>query len=119
MTNSTVHVSEDRTRADAAADRSVATPGGPLVIPSSDPDVVRVGAILTMYLGPRDLLVNLDVQFREGITAEAVDVAVERIGQALRAEGPEVGRVYIEAASLRDVVAGVALQQTGHEGARA
>ena len=38
-----------------------------------DPAVRRVGVILTMYLGPADLLVTLDVHFAPGIPAESVD----------------------------------------------
>jgi cation diffusion facilitator family transporter len=85
-------------------------------IVGDDPAVRGVGAILTMYLGPHDLLVNLDVQFSEGMRAEEVDEAVDRIESALKGAYHEVNRVYIETASLRDVVRGVAAQQARSAG---
>lgn len=81
-------------------------------IVGADEAVERVGAILTMYMGPYDLLVNLDVQFNGGMRAEAVDQAIDRIESALKAAYPEVNRVYIETASLRDVMRGAAAPQT-------
>lgn len=67
---------------------------------ASDAGVERVGEICTMYLGPHDLLVNLDVSFREGLSHAEVTVAIRRVEAALRAGRPEISRVYIEAQSL-------------------
>ena len=69
----------------------------------ADPAVRRVGVILTMYLGPADLLVTLDVHFAPGIPAESVDEAIDRIEAGLKSVCPEVTRVYVEASSLREV----------------
>jgi divalent metal cation (Fe/Co/Zn/Cd) transporter len=80
-------------------------------IVTADPAVQRVGTILTMYLGPHDLLVNLDVQFTDGLGAEQVDEAIDRIETALKAAYHEINRIYIETASLRDVVRGMGLEQ--------
>lgn len=66
----------------------------------SDPAVERVGDILTMYMGPHDLLVNMGVSFVAGTTAEQMHEAIRRIESDLRREYPETNRVYIEAESL-------------------
>ncbi len=66
----------------------------------SDPAVARAGKILTMYMGPHDLLVNLGVSFKAGITAEQMHEAIHRIESDLRSSHPECTRVYIEAESL-------------------
>jgi cation diffusion facilitator family transporter len=66
----------------------------------SDPDVDRAGDILTMYIGPHELLVNLGVNFVVGTTAERMHAAIARIEQELSATYPERMRVYIEAESL-------------------
>jgi cation diffusion facilitator family transporter len=66
----------------------------------SDPAVERAGDILTMYMGPHDLLVNMGVCFVAGTTAEQMHVAIRRIEADLRSAIPETNRVYIEAESL-------------------
>ncbi len=61
-----------------------------------DPAVVRVGRILTMHLGPRDVLLNVNVEFVAGLPVEGVHAAVHRIERALARVRPEVRRVFIE-----------------------
>jgi len=71
---------------------------------AADAGVARVGEIRTMYLGPADLLVNLDVAFREGLGHAEVSDAIQRVESALRAAQPEISRVYIEAQSLQNAL---------------
>jgi divalent metal cation (Fe/Co/Zn/Cd) transporter len=66
----------------------------------SDPAVERAGDILTMYMGPHDLLVNMGVCFVKGTTAEEMHEAIRRIEADLQSRYPETNRVYIEAESL-------------------
>ena len=66
----------------------------------SDPAVHRAGDILTMYMGPNELLVNLGVGFKAGTTAEEMHRSIKRIEADLGGAYPECTRVYIEAESL-------------------
>jgi len=66
----------------------------------ADPAVERAGDILTMYMGPNDLLVNMGVCFAAGTTAEQMHEAIRRIEADLRSAYSETNRVYIEAESL-------------------
>ena len=66
----------------------------------SDPSVEHAGDILTMYMGPNDLLVNLGVRFVPGTTAEAMHESIGRIERDLAEAYPECTRVYVEAESL-------------------
>lgn len=66
----------------------------------SDPAVECAGDILTMYIGPHDLLVNMGVCFVAGTTAEQMHKAIHRIEADLQSAYPEINRVYIEAESL-------------------
>jgi len=66
----------------------------------SDPAVERAGDILTMYMGPHELLVNMGVCFVAGTTAEQMHESIRRIEADLRSVYPETNRVYIEAESL-------------------
>jgi divalent metal cation (Fe/Co/Zn/Cd) transporter len=66
----------------------------------SDAAVDCAGDILTMYMGPYELLVNLGVGFKPGTTAEQMHAAILRIEADLLGRYPECTRVYIEAESL-------------------
>jgi cation diffusion facilitator family transporter len=66
----------------------------------SDPAVVRAGGPLTMYFGPNSILVALDVEFQNGLSAGEVTAAVDRLEKSIRTEYPAVKRIFIEAESL-------------------
>jgi cation diffusion facilitator family transporter len=70
----------------------------------ADKAVEAVGDVRTMYVGPRDLLVNLDVAFRASLRSDGIRDAIERIETSLKSAYPEVSRIYIEAEKLRDAV---------------
>ena len=74
-------------------------------IVEADPAVERAGDILTMYMGPHDLLVNMGVAFVPGTTAEQMHEAIRRIETELQKAYPETSQVYIEAESLPAMVA--------------
>jgi cation diffusion facilitator family transporter len=67
----------------------------------SDEAVRRIGKPLTMQLGPDELLLNLDVDFRAGLSGDEIKSAVARIESRLRREHPEIKVIYLEAAALR------------------
>jgi divalent metal cation (Fe/Co/Zn/Cd) transporter len=69
----------------------------------ADPAVECAGLILTMYMGPHDLLVNMSVCFKPGTTAGEMHDAIHRIEANLRSTYPEVNRVFIEVESLSDM----------------
>ncbi len=77
----------------------------------SDPTVTAVGTPYTMHLGPRDVLLNLDLQFKQDALAEEVTAAVDRIETAIHAHYPTVKRIFIEAEALGRVTPKSTLQQ--------
>ncbi|MDD2471998.1 MAG: cation diffusion facilitator family transporter [Dehalococcoidales bacterium] len=66
----------------------------------SQPAVEEAGKILTMYIGPHSLLVNLDVCFKKGTTDTQIHDSVKNIEQSIRSSYPECTRIYIEAQAL-------------------
>ena len=62
----------------------------------ADPAVVGLGAVLTMQLGPDEVLLNIEVQFTPGSPVETIHKAVHRIEQHIAERFPEVSRVFIE-----------------------
>ncbi len=67
---------------------------------SADPDVERVGQLLTMQLGPEQVLLNLDVEFYPQGSIEALEQTIDRITGKVQKAHPIVKQVYLEANSL-------------------
>jgi divalent metal cation (Fe/Co/Zn/Cd) transporter len=66
-----------------------------------DSMVLNVGELLTMQLGPHDVLVNIEVNFRQGLTVAQLDEALDRLESCIRETDKDVQRVFLEAGSLR------------------
>ncbi len=69
-------------------------------IAKSDPAVQRAMPPLTMHFGPQEVLLNLDIKFRPGLSAGEIEAAVDRLEGAIRKKHPEVKRIFIEAESI-------------------
>ncbi len=64
------------------------------------PRVQQVGRPLSMYIGPDDVLLTLDVQFDSDAPAEDIAAAVRAIEHDIRQRYPKIRRIYIESATL-------------------
>ena len=82
-------------------------------IVEDDPSTERVGNPLTMHLGPEGILVNLDVQFRRGLSAAELEKAVDRLETRIRSAHPEVERIFLEARSLASGAAEAPVSPSG------
>ena len=69
-------------------------------IARDQPQVRDIRSPLTMYLGPNDVMLALDVDFADNLTSSEVAAAVEHLQDAIRVEHPEVKRIFIEAKNL-------------------
>ena len=58
--------------------------------------VERILELLTMHLGPDDILVNIDVQFRDGLTTDELEQVIDEIEGAIRRTLPGARRIFIE-----------------------
>jgi cation diffusion facilitator family transporter len=65
-----------------------------------DPAVIGLGVVLTMHLGPDDVLLNIEVRFTPGLPAEDIHAAVHRIEERITEPFPEVSRIFIEVEAL-------------------
>jgi cation diffusion facilitator family transporter len=70
-----------------------------------DESVTAVGPVLTMHLGPDDVLLNLEVTFTPGLPAEAIHAAVHRIEERIKGPHPQVSRIFIEVDALKAAAA--------------
>ncbi len=67
----------------------------------ADPAVVGLGVVLTMHLGPDDVLLNIETQFTEGLPAEEIHAAEHRLEELITEPYPEVSRIFIAVEALR------------------
>lgn len=68
---------------------------------TADPAVDKVGDLLTMQLGPDQVLLNVDIQFRGKLNLQELESAIDRIEACIRKEQPSVQRIFIEAESFK------------------
>lgn len=87
---------------------------GLLIGESADPEVLKkiteltltdaaveyVKPPLTMHIGASSILLALGISFKKDLTAEQVAEAIDRIEVNIRANYPDVQRIYIEAKSI-------------------
>ena len=59
--------------------------------------IKHINEVVTMHMGPEYILVNLSVDFVEGVPAEDVEFAVTQLTERLKNSMPRVKRVFIEA----------------------
>ncbi|OKS84870.1 cation diffusion facilitator family transporter [Mucilaginibacter polytrichastri] len=65
----------------------------------ADPDVQHVRRPLTMQMAPNEILLALDVQFKE-ISGIQVTKVISRLEGNIRTQFPDIKRIYIEARNL-------------------
>ena len=64
-------------------------------------EIKQCGRLLTMHLGPDDILVNIDVEFIDELSTDEVEAAIDRIESRVKEAVPEVTKIYIEAQALK------------------
>ncbi len=67
----------------------------------ADDSVDNVGDLLTMQLGPDQVLLNVDIRFNRGLNVEEMESAIDRIEASIRRMDPTVQRIFLEVDSLR------------------
>ncbi len=63
------------------------------------PKVDNVNEVLTMHLGPNDILLNLSLDFKNSISAGEVESIITEFEQKIKQIHPQIKRVFIEAQS--------------------
>lgn len=67
---------------------------------SADEMIEEVYRLLSMHFGPQDVLLNIEVKFRRGLSTKELAATINRIEKSIREKHPEVRNVFIEAESL-------------------
>ncbi len=70
-------------------------------IVEAEPTVSGTNEILTMHVGPHDILLNLSVDFRDGLSSHEIEAAITHMEKQIKKAHPRVTRVFIEAQAWR------------------
>ena len=59
---------------------------------------------LSLYFGPNEVLVNLDVNFKDELHSDDIEKTIDRIESKIKVQIPVVNRIYIEAETIKGSV---------------
>ena len=59
-----------------------------LAIAQQDPAVQRANGVLTVHMGPHEIVAGLSIEFEDHLTAPEIEACVERIEARLKKEMP-------------------------------
>lgn len=65
------------------------------------PQVTRFRRPLSLYFGPNEVLVTLDVKFEAGLTSDEIESVIDSVEDRIREQIPSVNRIFIEAETIR------------------
>jgi len=65
-----------------------------------DQGIAHVSRLLTMYFGPHEVLLTLEVKFRDDLSAVGVRATVARVHKSVRKEFADITRIYFASESV-------------------
>ncbi len=66
----------------------------------AESSVEEAGELLTMQLGPDQVLLTADIRFRRGLTVEKLESAIARLETHIRQKEPTIKKMFLEPDSL-------------------
>ena len=67
-----------------------------LAIAQQDPAVQRANGVLTVHMGPQEIVAALSIEFEDHLTAPEIEACVERLEARLKTEMPEIARLFVK-----------------------
>ncbi|TPN84110.1 cation transporter [Mesorhizobium sp. CU2] len=67
-----------------------------LAVAQKDPAVQRANGVLTVHLGPQEIVAGLSIEFEDHLTAPEIEACVERLEARFKKEMPEVTRLFVK-----------------------
>ena len=67
-------------------------------------NVTNCGRILSLYLGPADMLLTMDVTFAESLTRDDIDSTIDELERSIVHAFPQTTRIFIEPENRYDTV---------------
>ena len=66
---------------------------------TGESSVLHINEILTMHLGPEDILLNISLDFKDAMSSGNVEATISGLEKNIKNKYPEIKRVFIEAQS--------------------
>ncbi len=70
----------------------------------ADPNIATVERLMTMQLGPDDVLLTASVQFNRGMRIDEVEQAIEQLENKVSACYPSIQHIFFESGALRSAM---------------
>ncbi|BCM16309.1 cation diffusion facilitator family transporter [Mesorhizobium sp. J8] len=67
-----------------------------LEIVQQDPAVQRANGILSVHIGPEEIVAGLSIEFEDHLTAPEIEACVERLEARLKKEMPQISRLFVK-----------------------
>ncbi|RAZ75149.1 cation diffusion facilitator family transporter [Mesorhizobium atlanticum] len=67
-----------------------------LAIAQQDPAVQRANGILSVHVGPEEIVAGLSIEFEDHLTAPEIEACVERLEAKLKKEMPQISRLFVK-----------------------
>ncbi|MDG4878410.1 cation diffusion facilitator family transporter [Mesorhizobium sp. WSM4935] len=67
-----------------------------LAIAQDDPAVQRANGILSVHIGPEEIVAGLSIEFEDHLTAPEIEACVERLEARLKKEMPQISRLFVK-----------------------
>jgi len=68
-----------------------------------EPNITTYQRPLSLYFGPNEVLINLNVKFKNQLTAKQIEQTIDRMEAAIKKAIPTVNRIFIEAETIKEV----------------
>jgi len=67
-----------------------------LAIAQQDPAVQRANGILSVHIGPEEIVAGLSIEFEDHLTAPEIEACVERLEARLKTDMPQISRLFVK-----------------------
>ena len=67
-----------------------------LAIAEQDPAVQRANGVLSVHIGPEEIVAGLSIEFEDDLRAPEIEACVERMEARLKEEMPEISRLFVK-----------------------
>jgi cation diffusion facilitator family transporter len=81
---------------------------------TADPAVERLGRLLTMRLGPDNVLLTAAVRFHRQLSLDQVEQAIDRLEHAIKVPYPSIQHLYLESGALKQAARSAVTEATAN-----
>lgn len=67
-----------------------------LAVAQQDPAVQRANGLLSVHIGPEEVVAGLSVEFEDHLTAPEIEACVERLETRLKVEVPQIASLFVK-----------------------